>query len=459
MIIQLTLFIFMLFGIAALTIDMGLVRLTQMQMQNAADTAALEGLRQRDAMLPPAPVECPMDDPDCLRRLAASNMAAWTFDNDFNTGQPEDPETVGQKTSLSAGTNWLGAGSQFAFDNGSNYIPDLNASQRINLEQSGVYKPLLQRNVTTNDRSGDLVSGAFNMATPGFGMDTDCPVSPSASNNYLEDCKYRRSDFNAADPTTSANAPSFLVRLRRTNDFQGLDNQTGPNQSGVSSSGAALPFLFGRGTTIQSASATYEPRLHGITVRATGIANVQPALRVGFANPALSIPGVVTTFALTASYWAGLGDNGSDVLTPTLLLDGTGALEANSNCLANPGVVTDPTQPASVAGAEIISGPPGTAPNIGFGYVPLSAVISGVNRVIGFGYVNVALSGTGVCPAPAGTSFTITRVSPYVAPVNATRLAAGGFPVQGADLASVLAANKSLADPSAGGLMVPALAR
>ena len=32
----------MLFGVAALTVDMGYVRLSQAQMQNAADTAAID---------------------------------------------------------------------------------------------------------------------------------------------------------------------------------------------------------------------------------------------------------------------------------------------------------------------------------------------------------------------------------------------------------------------------------
>src|SRR5438270_13088361 len=48
MLIQMFFYVLMLMGIAALTIDMGYVRLTQSLMQNAADSAALEGLRQRD---------------------------------------------------------------------------------------------------------------------------------------------------------------------------------------------------------------------------------------------------------------------------------------------------------------------------------------------------------------------------------------------------------------------------
>ena len=39
---------FGLMGLAALVIDMGFARLAQRQMQTAADSAALEGLRWRD---------------------------------------------------------------------------------------------------------------------------------------------------------------------------------------------------------------------------------------------------------------------------------------------------------------------------------------------------------------------------------------------------------------------------
>jgi hypothetical protein len=40
--------VFALLGIAALTVDMGMASLSQSQMQTAADTASLEGVRLRD---------------------------------------------------------------------------------------------------------------------------------------------------------------------------------------------------------------------------------------------------------------------------------------------------------------------------------------------------------------------------------------------------------------------------
>ncbi len=50
MLVQIFFIIFMLLGMTALYVDMGIARLTQSQMQNAADAAALEGLKNgRDA--------------------------------------------------------------------------------------------------------------------------------------------------------------------------------------------------------------------------------------------------------------------------------------------------------------------------------------------------------------------------------------------------------------------------
>ena len=65
---------FAFFALAALVIDLGFVRLAQRQMQTAADTAALEGLRWRD-------------DGQSLGidpHQQASAMAANVFDDDLN---------------------------------------------------------------------------------------------------------------------------------------------------------------------------------------------------------------------------------------------------------------------------------------------------------------------------------------------------------------------------------------
>ena len=48
MLVQIALMVFAFCGLLALVVDVGYARLTQGQMQTAADTAALEGLRKRD---------------------------------------------------------------------------------------------------------------------------------------------------------------------------------------------------------------------------------------------------------------------------------------------------------------------------------------------------------------------------------------------------------------------------
>src|SRR5437016_6003144 len=96
----------MLLGVAALTIDMGIARLTQVQMQNAADTAALEGLRGRDTG-------------DATRRTAACQMAAWEFDDSFGPHcQPAGETDIEYLSAGTQGSNWLGAGPAIAMDDG-----------------------------------------------------------------------------------------------------------------------------------------------------------------------------------------------------------------------------------------------------------------------------------------------------------------------------------------------------
>ena len=73
------LFALLLFGLmamAALVIDIGLARLTQRQMQVAATSAALEGLRGRSEEGSGLTLED--------RQAAAEQIIAWTFDDDLD---------------------------------------------------------------------------------------------------------------------------------------------------------------------------------------------------------------------------------------------------------------------------------------------------------------------------------------------------------------------------------------
>jgi hypothetical protein len=230
------------------------VAFARAQMQAATDTAALEGLRFRDAGK-----NVSYELLDETRRLRASRLARLTFDEDLLVGaadvQPDERQ--------------FGAGPIFDLSGG---ITEILASQQLGGNHA-VHRPSLEINLA-NEHFGDMVAGMY------LG-------EPSARS--LEDSQYLRNDFLPSQypPESSIGNPrgsAFLVRMRRTNDLFGLDNLPG-----VSSSGPALPFLFGRGTVMGggtasspgSAPSAYSPRVDGLTVRATSIAAASPALSVG----------------------------------------------------------------------------------------------------------------------------------------------------------------------------------
>lgn len=377
MLIQLCFVILMLFGVAALTIDLGIARLTQVQMQNAADTAALEGLRGRDTVGATA---------DQDRRLAACQMAAWNFDDTFNPHcQPGETE-IEHLSDATEGSAWLGAGPVIAVQDGiAPVVPPLNSTRQVlDLDNSGVYKPVLQSNPGDPQiQSGDMVSGCF---VPG--------QRPS------EDATYARSDFRAADPESadcafaSSRAPSFLVRLRRAN---GPLDHTG----GVSSGQPPLPLLFGMGTQVATNSDPNGLRTNGIPIHAAAIAHSRPALRAGVARAGLL---GVTPFAVTKTCWAAL--TGGLQLTPH---GASGSLDGVNACTAADGhyidsavavYVGDP--PHNLAAATVAAGD---------GYVPI--VDAALGQIVGFGYGRVS-------DTVASGSFTVTPVYNQIAPNNAS---------------------------------------
>lgn len=226
MLLQSILLVFALLGVAALVVDMGYVRISQVQMQSGVDTAALEGLRGRDAL------------GEAGRRDEASLFGARTY---------LDP----------AGERLVGAGPELTLTGG---VTAANGSQLLSVSADPVYRPALEPNVA-NVAHGDMVSGTF---TPGA--------------NGTETNAYARDDFNPA----GANA--FLVRMRRTDGRNALDAPDGATVS----TGRSLPLLFGLGTTLQRPDgADYDVRFNGITVRATAIADGRPARRIasGLAAP------------------------------------------------------------------------------------------------------------------------------------------------------------------------------
>jgi hypothetical protein len=408
--------VFAALAIAGLVVDLGMARLTQMQMQTAADSAALEGLRFRDDLpavwrpngttapqLPPTLVsQCgaqpttpynPLDPLwqqwiDCARRYSASNIVAVTFDDDLNSAD-------GDQQQFGAGpvatvTDTIGG-------------PGMQAGGIVTLPQNGppVYKPTLQAN-TTNASDGDLVAGAY-----GWNQFYDAPsAAPDESSDYS------RRDFVPNSPPGSVSPTGFLARLRRSNEnFGGTTN--------TASNGPALAFLFGRVSSLARSSTDGGLTIEsGITVRATSIAaagtiSLRPqagttptaaighVLSVGAIDTARGIRGVAP-FGLTATYWGSLNNPGgttngintatvnsaTGIITSNLAPQGGGT--ANPN-LTEAGIVganfTTLTTIGQIYAGVGSDASLGVAPAL-YVYVPIYNTIGTTPRtIVGIGYV------------------------------------------------------------------------
>ncbi|MFN0243222.1 MAG: TadE/TadG family type IV pilus assembly protein [Planctomycetota bacterium] len=251
--------VFAFMGIAALCIDMGMASLTQAQMQNAVDTAALEGVGSRDFFdhRPGA---------NLFRRRLVRESVRLAFDDDLNVSALDTTEDEYQYR----------AGPIFRLEGGIESVP--NASALIVVPESIDYSPA-ERYVDDPDLrenrgaagdlpNGDMVAGTYR------------PLASHVEQRY----SYLRDDFASASESDSYpeaeswKALSFLVRMRRTREFAHPSN----SMPGVSSAGPPIPFLFGLGSTIHAAdNSDYDPRRDGISVRATAIASGLPVLSVG----------------------------------------------------------------------------------------------------------------------------------------------------------------------------------
>ncbi len=277
MLILFALIVFALLALAALVIDLGFVRLTQQEMQTGTDAAALEGLRWRDAPTPASWGLTGNTDQD--RRQLAGQLNALEYDADYNLAT-----TDGQ----------YGAGPVISFTGG---VTEANALQSVT--GTSVYKPDLQSNAQDNAQGGDMVAGTYTPPQP--------PQPPTEAQDYT------RNDFTPGPAGTATSAPSFLVRMRRTED----PRETATNAPGVSSVGPSLPLLFGRGSMIAGGdpNAGYSVRFHGLTVRSTSIADARHAKTIGPAYPAALYPNATPAFnglsgaapfALSLASWNGL---------------------------------------------------------------------------------------------------------------------------------------------------------
>jgi hypothetical protein len=433
MLIQVALIVFALFGLVGLVVDSGYARLTQAQMQSAADGAAVEGMRLRNLRSDPF-------ESDCKRRSAARNVVAWTFDDDFVPG---------------ADAFGFGAGPQLTLTGG---VGDLNALQTIEPGNPPVYKPMMERNQSLNLIHGDMVSGRFHPDAPGLeandytraDFDLGVPVPPGTSG--LETCP-PDDDFSGALPSggSAITDDAFLVRLRRTNDPDGLDQD-----ADVSSRGEPLPLLFARASAIGGdASAAYSVRRDGLTIRATAIASVRPALRVGALHPELPELGAVS-FALDRACWEALAEGVPNDAT----VDSSGVIQFVSACS---GIAGRFVAPARSVGVPIVAQIPLPGEVSQAGFVAIYETVGSNSRVVGFG--RSALCGVDTsdpelpCTSPATIPGTvrISRRTVRVAAQNASAHLPEGLPMEltPAERDAILLANRTLE----GSLLAPVLAR
>ncbi len=434
----LALFLMMFFGImglAALVIDMGFARLAQHQMQTAVDSAALEGLRWRDVQqwedLPQgwladpnfqSQVGLPGTGPlspqqrEMVRRWAASQVVA---DGPVANGSSAQPSMFADYQD-SAGTVHYGAGPVVNFGGG--FGPaNLAAGQYVispsdpQSPYAPVYQPkrsdgtpgleLNYPNGTQAGIEGDMVSGTYgqnNADPPDGAADEGTTATDSSGNPY-----HRRDFWNTSNQ-------AFLVRMRRTSDTSGIDNEqdvsSGGSQGLPGGQYNTIPFLFGRGSTIyQQPGSNYSPRQQGLTVRATAIAAAGDNIQFGGAsysagraktagppyqyidpgNPAsaVNVPGV-TPFAVASNVLTGgqpltVASNGSitgggQVIQLALIEIGQQvgkSITGQNAAWLSQYVAANGTNPVNYTGPTLLALSQ---------YVP---VVDSNNTIIGFGYV------------------------------------------------------------------------
>jgi hypothetical protein len=282
---------FTFFALAGLVVDLGIVRMSQGAMNAATDTASMEGMRLQDSVS------------DADRRAAAAALLRSHFDDDFES-------TAGDP-------RMFGAGPDVTFTGGT---PALAANQTVVVGPQVVFKPNPQLNLGNADH-GDMVSGFYD---PNDLLHAETPA-------------YLRTDFSTA-PQTPDDREAFLVRLRRTNDPNGLDEQ--PD---VSSRGPTLPYLFARGSMMAAPS-----KSAGVTVRSTSVAAGRPVTMAGIPYLSLGIVGT-TPYLLEFDYWSTLAAGTTFELSFSPETSGGGNNPAGGPPMQNP----NPTQ----GGPPII--PPG----------------------------------------------------------------------------------------------------
>lgn len=419
--------IFALMAVAALTVDLGTANLTQALMQDAADTAALEGHRWREYMS----FQHPRD-----RRYEVNPIVGQVFDDDLL-------ETEDDAMNFGAGP---------VFETHS------SATGGLAIGTAPVFDPDPRYNFA-NWRIGDMVAGEFDPAGP-----------------HVEAPDYTRGDFTCVEDEDDGASGAFLVRLRRTGVPTGDDNISSKSQAGP-----GLPLLFGRGSAVRGAEPqTFDPRRHGLTVRATAIGVAQPALSVGIVPQATervvpyksreddpleplnariySYPGVAP-IALLDTFWTSwpaiapfLPPTGETVIA---VPDAPGQPQGRLRNAAGD-VVGFFVQDLLQVGREVVHGPrpSGIDPEERM-FLPVYRVVDGVKRVVGFGWAEMR-------PGSSPDSYVVVKRYSTV-PVGGTSssLVWPVDPLTEPVWSEILQANRELFsnDQSTSAALAPAIAR
>ncbi|MCU0725517.1 MAG: Tad domain-containing protein [Planctomycetes bacterium] len=465
-------FAFVFLGLAALVVDSGSARLTRLQMQNGVEAAAMEGLRQADAVS------------DLDRRLAAQEFMRWVYDDDFDPASGDEwQHGAGPLHELSGGVTGANALQTIRTPAPRVYIPDLqlNLENRIHGDMVAVrylldvldhheysdytrpdvwIPPTLEGLVDAMEEAlaqlhvppgiANVLAGRVALAVArlaeyeaqGGNLGTTLAALQSLR-NFIE----AQSGKFIPEPLATAliallnqiiallseepeGLPALLVRLRRTADP--TDPSLVPpldDQAGISSAGPALTYLLGRGSLIDNSR-----RRDGIVVRATAIAAARPATTVG--RPLAGVRGS-TPFVLEYDFWNSLG-YGAVVLDADPAGNLTFGGATVGFCVARRAwsIGNDPS------GAAVGL----TAPGGGEVFVPIYDELD-VTRIVGFGTVEA----TGL---PDGIQ--MTRLFRSIAPVNASATVAPGLAgLPNNLLRAILGRNRALAEP----LRAPVLVR
>ena len=267
-------------GVLALTLDFGFVLLSRRSMQSAVNTAALEGAR----------------DVDNQGRQNAQTLIQNVFDDNLDASS--NPTTLGagpdnslvQRDGLDQPILGNGSGSLNLLENRSSFI----------------YRPSPELNLG-NETHGDFLRGDYAADPDEIGS----MLPPHTENN-----EYDRSDFLVND-----DGRSFLARLRRTSERQGIANPL-DRDAGVSSSGGGSPLLVGHLAMFTSMPAgSFDIRRDGVAIRATAIADLRAIVSVGSAISPAVFSTIRFGFSADDSQWYELTETTQSLGEPVTIID------------------------------------------------------------------------------------------------------------------------------------------